>query len=186
MYGISIIKQNKEIPEQANNINKIAPLLKSILGYTDDEISRMIELNFIVNGIAKNLTKEQVVLAFQPFLDIDAPMFIDVYDDVSGELIECAIDEAKLGMVKQTPKPHYYSQPIISRKHLISPDYVPKPKSITIKPQPTTPTITCPYCKSTDCKKITATAKAVNVALFGIFGNKRRYQWHCNSCKSDF
>lgn len=48
------------------------------------------------------------------------------------------------------------------------------------------PTITCPYCKSTNCKRITATAKAVNIALFGIFGNKRRYQWHCNECKSDF
>ena len=54
------------------------------------------------------------------------------------------------------------------------------------EPQPKSPTITCPYCKSTDCKKITATAKAVNIALFGIFGNKRRYQWHCNNCKSDF
>ena len=48
------------------------------------------------------------------------------------------------------------------------------------------PTITCPYCQSTNCKKITATAKAVNIALFGIFGNKRRYQWHCNKCGSDF
>ena len=48
------------------------------------------------------------------------------------------------------------------------------------------PTITCPYCKSTDCKKITTTAKAVNIALFGIFGNKRRYQWHCKKCGSDF
>ena len=52
--------------------------------------------------------------------------------------------------------------------------------------QPHKPTITCPYCKSTDCKKITATAKAVNIALFGIFGNKRRHQWHCQKCGSDF
>lgn len=48
------------------------------------------------------------------------------------------------------------------------------------------PTVTCPYCQSTNCKRITATAKAVNIALFGIFGNKRRYQWHCEECKSDF
>ena len=51
---------------------------------------------------------------------------------------------------------------------------------------PLSPTITCPYCKSTDCKKITTTAKAVNIALFGIFGNKRRYQWHYQKCGSDF
>ena len=48
------------------------------------------------------------------------------------------------------------------------------------------PTITCPYCQSTDCNKISSTSKAINIALFGIFGNKRRYQWHCNKCKSDF
>ena len=52
--------------------------------------------------------------------------------------------------------------------------------------KPVSPTIACPYCKSTDCKKITATAKAVNIALFGIFGNKRRHQWHCEKCGSDF
>lgn len=55
-----------------------------------------------------------------------------------------------------------------------------------VSSQSSHPTVTCPYCKSTKCKRITATAKAINVALFGIFGNKRRYQWHCNECKSDF
>ena len=52
--------------------------------------------------------------------------------------------------------------------------------------RPTKPTIECPYCHSTNTKKITTTAKAVNTALFGIFGQKRKYQWHCNSCGSDF
>lgn len=56
----------------------------------------------------------------------------------------------------------------------------------TVKHTPQTPKVTCPYCKSTDCKKITSAAKAVNIALFDIFGNKRRYQWHCNKCGSDF
>lgn len=48
------------------------------------------------------------------------------------------------------------------------------------------PTVTCPYCKSINTKRIAATAKAVDIAMFGIFGNKRRYQWHCNNCNSDF
>lgn len=53
--------------------------------------------------------------------------------------------------------------------------------------QPTTPTITCPYCKSTDCKKISGLSKAGNVALWGIFAlGKTTKQWHCNNCKSDF
>lgn len=49
------------------------------------------------------------------------------------------------------------------------------------------PTITCPYCHSTDCKKISSLSKAGSVALWGIFAlGKTTKQWHCNSCKSDF
>lgn len=46
--------------------------------------------------------------------------------------------------------------------------------------------IVCPYCKSTNTKKITTTAKAINTAVFGILGTKRHKQWHCNNCNSDF
>ena len=49
------------------------------------------------------------------------------------------------------------------------------------------PTITCPYCNSTDTKKITLTSKAVHTAMFGIFSMGRNSkQWHCNNCGSDF
>lgn len=51
---------------------------------------------------------------------------------------------------------------------------------------PTKPTVKCPYCQSENTKKISSTAKAVNIAMFGLFGNKRKYQWHCNNCNSDF
>lgn len=47
-------------------------------------------------------------------------------------------------------------------------------------------TVECPYCHSTNTTKITTTAKVVNIALFGLLGNKRKHQWHCNICKSDF
>lgn len=49
-----------------------------------------------------------------------------------------------------------------------------------------TPSVTCPYCKSSNTHKISATSKAVNTVLFGIFGTKRHKQWHCNKCGSDF
>ena len=50
-----------------------------------------------------------------------------------------------------------------------------------------TPTATCPYCQSTNTKKITNTSKAVHTAMFGIFSMSRNTkQWHCNNCKSDF
>ncbi len=35
----------------------------------------------------------------------------------------------------------------------------------------------CPYCHSHNTTKITATAKAVNTAMFGVLGQKRKYQW---------
>lgn len=44
----------------------------------------------------------------------------------------------------------------------------------------------CPYCHSHNTIKITTTAKVVNVAMFGVLGQKRKYQWHCNKCKSNF
>ena len=47
--------------------------------------------------------------------------------------------------------------------------------------------IICPYCHSTDTKKITNTSKAVHTVLFGIFSiSRNNKQWHCNNCGSDF
>ena len=44
----------------------------------------------------------------------------------------------------------------------------------------------CPICQSTNIQKITVASKIANIALFGVFGNKRKHQWHCNQCGSDF
>ena len=47
--------------------------------------------------------------------------------------------------------------------------------------------VVCPYCKSTDVKKITVTSKAIHTAVFGIFSlGRNSKQWHCNNCVSDF
>ena len=84
----------------------------------------------------------------------------------------CLVCRYKLRYVEGTERVEYCPQPI-GYKHTSS--------------QPTTPTITCPYCKSTDTKKISGLSKAVSVGLFGIFAlGKTTKQWHCNSCKSDF
>ena len=40
----------------------------------------------------------------------------------------------------------------------------------------------CPTCSSTKIHKISVTSKAINIGLFGIFGNKRKKQFHCDSC----
>ncbi len=43
-------------------------------------------------------------------------------------------------------------------------------------------TVKCPTCGFTDVERITATAKVTNIALFGLFGNKRKMQFKCKSC----
>lgn len=40
----------------------------------------------------------------------------------------------------------------------------------------------CPTCGSTKIKRITTTSKVTNTVLFGLLGNKRKKQFHCNSC----
>lgn len=44
----------------------------------------------------------------------------------------------------------------------------------------------CPYCHSTRTTRITSADKAVNIFMFGLLGQKRKYQWHCNNCQSNF
>ena len=49
------------------------------------------------------------------------------------------------------------------------------------------PVVECPYCHSTNTKKISGLSKASSVALFGVFAvGKVSKQWHCNNCGSDF
>lgn len=40
----------------------------------------------------------------------------------------------------------------------------------------------CPTCSSTNLTRISTTAKVVNVALFGLLGQKRKHQFKCNNC----
>lgn len=44
------------------------------------------------------------------------------------------------------------------------------------------PAITCPTCGSTNTEKISALSKGVSVGLFGIFSQKVKHQFKCNSC----
>lgn len=44
----------------------------------------------------------------------------------------------------------------------------------------------CPTCQSTDIKKISVASKAGSVALWGLFSQKVKKQWHCNNCGSEW
>ena len=49
-----------------------------------------------------------------------------------------------------------------------------------------TPTVTCPYCQSTNTKKISGASRWLSVGMFGMGSKKIGKQWHCNKCGSDF
>ena len=46
--------------------------------------------------------------------------------------------------------------------------------------------VICPYCKSTNTKKISAVSRAGSILGFGLFSKKLGKEWHCNDCNSDF
>lgn len=81
-----------------------------------------------------------------------------IYDEKIQEL-------NKLEIAKEQPKIEY-------RTAQVQANVVHKPR--------------CPYCNSENLTRITSFDKVVNIAMFGILGNKRKYQWHCNNCKTDW
>ena len=50
----------------------------------------------------------------------------------------------------------------------------------------THPPVTCPYCSSTRCSKISILGRIVSVEFWGLASNKLGKQWHCNDCGSNF
>lgn len=46
--------------------------------------------------------------------------------------------------------------------------------------------VECPYCHTTNIKKISTTNRMVSIGLFGLGSKKIGKQWHCNHCGSDF
>ena len=48
------------------------------------------------------------------------------------------------------------------------------------------PIVVCPYCKSTDTKKISELSRYASTELLGVASNKIGKEWHCNKCNSNF
>lgn len=55
-----------------------------------------------------------------------------------------------------------------------------------VPPTSSKPTVECPYCHSTDTKKISGTTRWVSTGLFGLASNKIGKNFHCNNCGADF
>lgn len=62
-------------------------------------------------------------------------------------------------------------------------DYPPESHKVeTIRTQ----TVTCPYCQSTRCSRISILGRMVSVEFWGFASNKLGKQWHCHDCGSNF
>lgn len=46
--------------------------------------------------------------------------------------------------------------------------------------------VKCPYCNSSNTKKLSSMSRMFSGGLFGLGSGKIGKQWHCNSCGSDF
>lgn len=189
LYKLSLQMYWAEEDEKARiRIPKLKELLHEILGYTKNEINIM-EERYFSNDIAKNLTGEQVLKIAQPFKDWNVTA--SLRDNATNEFI--GYNPAQLYLQPPSPKDHYCDEPMVGREHLVDPvefyrqeDEKRRAYIAAQNFRNTHTTVTCPYCHSTNTSKISTTSKVINTALFGIFGNKRKHQWHCNGCGSDF
>lgn len=47
-------------------------------------------------------------------------------------------------------------------------------------------TVSCPYCHSTNVKKVGTSGRVLSILTLGLASGKVGKQWHCRSCGSDF
>lgn len=168
----------------SKKIEKAAILFKEVLGYTQEECDEFIKIGFGIT-IARHLTKEQIYLIVKPFIDADIKlMLFQKWDEINYPF---DIPE------KEEFKEHYYDKPVISEDQKENPFNSLWKKPIikdsvahTSSYNTSKPTIKCPYCQSTNTKKLDVIDRGVSFGIFGFASSKVGKQWHCNSCKSDF
>ena len=83
-------------------------------------------------------------------------------------------------LIQKEKRDNTYPELFRNENEVVNPSYSKAKSHIN------TPTITCPYCQSTDTKKISGTARWLSVGLFGLSSGKVGKQWHCKKCGSDF
>lgn len=170
-------------------------LCKEILGYTEEEVEIFTQKRFGCI-IVKNLTLEQAQTITEIFIDNDIHIYLE--DQRTDEGLYWKPDLG-IELVHHPPKSHYCDEPLVSRDHLVDPstqheleyqERIRKAQSqkamqeIERTKRPST--AECPYCHSTNTKKISGTSRMASVGFWGLLSGKIGKQWHCNNCRSDF
>lgn len=109
--------------------------------------------------------------------DFYSSYWFDKYEDLTGDVADRCGDDLKQHMQATYGKgSKLYEEAVV--QNCINADRERKQESSTIPH--------CPMCNSTDMTRISTTSKVVNTAMFGIFGQKRKYQFKCNNCKYEW
>ena len=175
----SLNANEEDIPENVKNAKK---LLMEVVGYSEKDAEKLIFMR-TDDTILVNLTIEEAIKIAQPFEDHD--IIPTLYNHATNKMEGW---NRYHFFVKQPIKDHYecLARPECrinpDQKYITQEPYVPTPKA-----QPSKPSVECPYCHSTNTKKITLTSKTVHTAMFGIFSiGRNSKQWHCHNCGSEW
>ena len=174
----SLNANEEDIPENVKNAKK---LLMEVVGYSEKDAEKLIFMRRD-DTILVNLTIEEAIKIAQPFKDHD--IIPTLYNHATNQMEGW---NRYHFFVKQPIKDHYecLARPECrinpDQKYITQEPYVPTPK-----PQPSKPSAECPYCHSTNTKKISGGHRLLSAGLFGLASSSIGKQWHCNNCKSDF
>lgn len=179
------------INESNEKLPIIKNLFKEVFGYTEEEIQQFIKTKFMCD-VVKNITLEQAQHITEIFLSNDIQIYLSKEENNKQLYWE---RDLGISLSHNPPKDHYCDEPLISRENLVNPftqleierqENIRKQQIKEIAQRNTTLTITCPYCQSTNTKKISGTSRWLSTGLFGLSSKKIGKQFHCNNCKADF
>ena len=105
--------------------------------------------------------------------DFYSSYWFDKYENLTGDVADRYGDDLKQHMQARYGKNSPAYQKAVVEQYIQSNE--------EIKGQ-----VKCVFCNSANVYRISITSKIANTALLGIFGQKRKHQWHCNDCNSDF
>lgn len=175
------------IHKEDERVPILRKLFKEVLGYTEEEVDEFIRTEFL-RAVVVDLTLEEAERIVQIFWSHGLQVLSLNKDVGEGGGFGEMVGWHHMGIYKKyIPQQEHY-EPVISREHLVN-AFEPRPVAAPINTilGNTEPIVECPYCHSTNTKKISGMSKAGSIALLGIFGlGKTIKQWHCNKCKSDF